>query len=564
LTDDELIGVLRAARRLASRDAALELSAVADLAARRRATAAAEGDPRSAEHVDDEVAAALTLTRYSAATLHDLALGVTRLPGTLSALSAGLIDQRRAAVIATETSALGDVAAAAVGAAVIGVAPGQTTGELRAEVRRMVITVDPSAARRRKEAAQKQARVELWQENAGTCALAGRDLPPGLAVAADKHLSAAARYLKTHGAEGTLSQLRAGAYLTLLTGQSLDTLVPAATDMAGPGVPGPGTPGTGTPAAGTPGTGTPGAGIPGTSSGLPVLAGSVNLTLPLSTWLGWSQSPGQVPGFGPLDAEDSRTLAAMLARHPATKWCLTLTDPAGYPVAHGCARTSPGPPPARNGPPPGSNGPPSGSDPHGGQWPPSGSDPPGGREPASGTDPPVRHTDQPLGDTDPPPRDTEPQPGSTGPPPGDTGPPGASRPDPSSCTGTDPGPRLAGAAGWLATIALTPLPSHACDHAQETAAYRPPGALQHLIRIRHQTCTSPGCRYPADRCDLDHSLPYDQGGRTCWCNLGPVCRRGHRCKQAPGWKLEQTSPGTFTWTTPAGRTYITTPTRYPT
>lgn len=38
-----------------------------------------------------------------------------------------------------------------------------------------------------------------------------------------------------------------------------------------------------------------------------------------------------------------------------------------------------------------------------------------------------------------------------------------------------------------------------------------------------------------------------------------VCRMHHRLKQRRGWKLTQTAPGIFTWTTPTGRTYSTTP-----
>ena len=38
----------------------------------------------------------------------------------------------------------------------------------------------------------------------------------------------------------------------------------------------------------------------------------MHLTVPLTTWLGLSRSPGQVPGFGPLDADDTATLAAGL------------------------------------------------------------------------------------------------------------------------------------------------------------------------------------------------------------------------------------------------------------
>ena len=63
--------------------------------------------------------------------------------------------------------------------------------------------------------------------------------------------------------------------------------------------------------------------------------------MPLSAWLGWTQSPGDVPGYGPVDAEDSRTLAGLLAHRPANQWCVTLTDPAGHPVAHACARHGP-------------------------------------------------------------------------------------------------------------------------------------------------------------------------------------------------------------------------------
>jgi hypothetical protein len=71
----------------------------------------------------------------------------------------------------------------------------------------------------------------------------------------------------------------------------------------------------------------------------------VNLVLPLPTWLGWSASPGEVAGFGPLDAADSRALAAALARDPATKWCVTITGSDGRAAAHGCAKAGPGPPP---------------------------------------------------------------------------------------------------------------------------------------------------------------------------------------------------------------------------
>jgi hypothetical protein len=44
---------------------------------------------------------------------------------------------------------------------------------------------------------------------------------------------------------------------------------------------------------------------------------------------------------------------------------------------------------------------------------------------------------------------------------------------------------------------------------------------------------------------------------------GPKCRHDHRLKQHLKWKVDQLPDGTFRWTTPAGRSYDTEPTRYP-
>ena len=490
LSDDELIGVLRAARRLASRAAALEWSAVADLVARRGAAGETLGAPRPGELADAEVAAALTLTRFAAAHLQDVALGVTRLPGVMKALTAGRIDPPKATVIAAETAGLSDVAAGAVGAAVIRDAPGQTTGQLRAACRQAVLIADPSAARRRKEAALKQARVELWNEPAGTAALAGRDLPASQALAADRNLAAAARWLKSHGVEATVSQLRAQAFVTLLAGQPLHSLLPLGAESASPAPAPSASPDPASPVAVSAGpSSTPHQGGAAAGDTGPVLAGSVNLTLPLTTWLGWSESPGLVPGFGPVDAADSRALAAMLAGHPATRWCLTLTGPGGEAAAHACARHRPGPPPSH----PSSCGHPP-PDPAPGSRPALGSDPAPGSRPAAGPGHGAAVSPAGVGS------------GNPGPP-GDSGAPG-----------------LAAIAAWLSRLHPGPLGATPCDHALASPGYHPPRHLQHLARIRNPVCTHPGCRHPASRCDLDHTTAYDQGGRTCLCNLGPACK----------------------------------------
>ncbi len=356
LTDDELIGVLRAARRLASWSASLELAAVSDLM-RRRIDQEAAGQAGMAEHADAEIAAALTLTGRAAGGLLDLAMALDRLPLTARALEAGTIDLPRAMVIVEEVAGLGDEHVAGVEARVLARAKDWTTTKLRAATRRAVIAADPGAARKRKERAQRDARVERWAEQAGTAALAGRDLPRAGALAADQHVSELARALQASGAAGTMDQLRAQVFIALLTGQPVASLLPPG-ETPGllrsgdtPGILSPGnTPGP-LRSGDTPGL-LPSGDIPLLRSrnipDRPALPGMVNLTMPLATWLGASQAPGEVPGFGTLDADDCRSLGQAMAAHPRTRWCLTITDENGHPVAHGCARHRRGPPPSED------------------------------------------------------------------------------------------------------------------------------------------------------------------------------------------------------------------------
>jgi len=109
---------------------------------------------------------------------------------------------------------------------------------------------------------------------------------------------------------------------------------------------------------------------------------------------------------------------------------------------------------------------------------------------------------------------------------------------------------------------LTPVIRGPCDHAAAEDRYRPSRNLVHLVKARNTTCTAPGCGRRAARCDLDHTDPHHDGGLTCECNLAPLCRHHHRCKQAGGWRLEQPEPGVLIWHTPAGRTCTVTPTQY--
>jgi hypothetical protein len=54
--------------------------------------------------------------------------------------------------------------------------------------------------------------------------------------------------------------------------------------------------------------------------------------------------------------------------------------------------------------------------------------------------------------------------------------------------------------------------------------YVPSKALADFVRCRDLTCRWPGCDTPAFDCDLDHTIPYAQGGPTHASNLKCYCR----------------------------------------
>ncbi|MFZ1288422.1 MAG: HNH endonuclease signature motif containing protein, partial [Candidatus Phosphoribacter sp.] len=42
-------------------------------------------------------------------------------------------------------------------------------------------------------------------------------------------------------------------------------------------------------------------------------------------------------------------------------------------------------------------------------------------------------------------------------------------------------------------------------------SYRPGAELARLVRARDGTCRFPGCGMPAERCDIDHAIPFPHG-----------------------------------------------------
>ncbi|AFM15194.1 protein of unknown function DUF222 [Mycolicibacterium chubuense NBB4] len=92
--------------------------------------------------------------------------------------------------------------------------------------------------------------------------------------------------------------------------------------------------------------------------------------------------------------------------------------------------------------------------------------------------------------------------------------------------------------------------------------YRPSARLAQFVRARDMFCRFPGCDVPADRCDVDHSVPWPYG-LTHPSNLNCKCRTHHLGKTFPNgaevWAERQFPDATITWTAPDGRSYTTRP-----
>lgn len=80
------------------------------------------------------------------------------------------------------------------------------------------------------------------------------------------------------------------------------------------------------------------------------------------------------------------------------------------------------------------------------------------------------------------------------------------------------------------------------------------------MRARDLTCRFPGCRVPADRCDIDHVVPYPIGP-THPSNLICLCRKHHLLKTfwVGDWSVILAADGSAAWTSPTGKTYATHP-----
>jgi Domain of unknown function (DUF222) len=377
LPDDELVGVLQAARRQEVRECCKQVLVIAEFARRREAAfedAKACGVPvgcRAGGFPGEELAIELVTTPVQAGHRIEAATDlVTRLPATLAGMAAGLIDEPRAAWIAYYTHGLSPADAARADELLAAVAPGLRADQVARRAAALEMRLDPAAARARKEHEKRTGqRVEARREASGNASLSAREMDTADAMAAKSYIDQMAAALRNGGLDAPLGALRVLAMGDLTQGRNpLDRLRPAPAESDPPpggpagaeqpgnpaapqtdaGVPGSGRagqdplPGPGGDAADSAGNdGLPGedddplAGDPAETARRPVrragpvpLPALINLIVPAAALFGWGTGPAQAGSWGLLDHEET---AAVVTAAQAVHADLdhTLAYPAG-------------------------------------------------------------------------------------------------------------------------------------------------------------------------------------------------------------------------------------------
>ncbi len=121
------------------------------------------------------------------------------------------------------------------------------------------------------------------------------------------------------------------------------------------------------------------------------------------------------------------------------------------------------------------------------------------------------------------------------------------------------------AAAASVTVAVVNPTTGSPQHASGRFGYRPSQKQRDIVTTLATTCRFPSCRQPAWRCDLDHRDAYDhdaphRGGPTCPCNLDPHCRHHHLLKHHTDWTARRAPDGSMFWTSPTGHLYTDAPT----
>ena len=271
-------------------------------------------------YVADEVAAALHIAARTATAKVNAALAILRdWPRLGEAIESGALTVAQAREIYEGVHVLSgqldedglDLSERAV-VGLVRIAGGLSPARLRERVARMVASLDPeAAARRRGRSVRDLTDVSIWAEPDGMACLAARGMSID-AIALHDLITARAKALRDSACpddDRTMGQWR---YAALL----------AAFGLAPVGMPAMGAM-TGTATGATAADGVPGSHASVDAPVLEPMRPQVRVVIPLDTLLGLAQTPGEIEGYGPIDPELARTLAA------DADWIRWVTDGVG-------------------------------------------------------------------------------------------------------------------------------------------------------------------------------------------------------------------------------------------
>lgn len=81
-----------------------------------------------------------------------------------------------------------------------------------------------------------------------------------------------------------------------------------------------------------------------------------------------------------------------------------------------------------------------------------------------------------------------------------------------------------------------------------TPNYTPTAEMRDYVAARDGTCIFPGCTAPAHSCQLDHRIPFDEGGETTPANLFSLCQHHHNFKtDRRGAYVQDPATGDIIW-----------------
>lgn len=280
LSDVDLVAAIAGWQQVIDAASAAQAAVISELTARR---------PVSRDGVADEVALALTCTRYRATHLIGRAHGLDEFAVLRDALSTGALDTSKVDLLLDEVACLPADEAEAVLRDVVARADGLTTTHLRRLVRRRVVAIRPDVTRKRAAKARRERCVTL-QHGPDAMAWVHAYLPAPDAVAMFGVVDALAWAQRARDEDRTIDERRADALSGLFAGILTTGALPDGTPLPAP---------------------------QGHRVGEQVAVGATTL-------LGLDDLPGELVGYGPIPAGMARDLAR------DGTWRRVLTDDAGH------------------------------------------------------------------------------------------------------------------------------------------------------------------------------------------------------------------------------------------